>query len=243
MTDIDISNLNSNDPDHDIEVFWYSLKNAMANFYQSNKIPSRNINKWSKLLNLLKLDKKYEMIENNIRNYMSLYAIDIMKYDILNYHGNILNTNIKRWNKISKNNNFVISKNHNKILTLFDVYCYLKNKKILPDQQSENKTKKNNQINQINQVNQDKLLSKVIDELLIFFEDIELLVYFDTYSEMIKISLESNQPKVLNCIREIIGNDNFIIEINNYYPNLISDKNITSDKICKNWSALYKVNL
>ena len=93
--------LNKSDPDYSIEEFWYGFKNSMYNFYTVTHIPPRNIARWSENLNMLKVAKNYDQIENNIRNYMSLYALDVMKYEKNSgHHGNILNTNIKRWNNI-----------------------------------------------------------------------------------------------------------------------------------------------
>lgn len=97
--------MNSTDlqkPDHDIEQFWLQFKVSMNNFYTAHKskIISRNINKWSSTLNELQTQNKYNLIEKHIMDYITCYGIDIIKSGNV-YHLQLLNTNIKRWNKIS----------------------------------------------------------------------------------------------------------------------------------------------
>lgn len=89
-------------PDYEIEQFWLNFKTSMHNFYNQYKnIKSRDINKWSNTLNNLQFNKKYNMIEQYIMDYITLYGLDIIKIGC-NYHLRILNTNIKRWNKITQ---------------------------------------------------------------------------------------------------------------------------------------------
>lgn len=111
-------------PDYYIENFWLDLKVTMKNFYEQNNIKNeRPINLWSFELNTLQKKEDYNTIQNNIRNYMSLYAIDLMKFNDL-YHTGILITNIKRWDKLSTKYNFEQSesKYHNIIFLLLDIY-------------------------------------------------------------------------------------------------------------------------
>lgn len=111
-------------PDYYIEKFWLDLKVTMKNFYEQNNIKNeRPINLWSFELNTLQKKGDYNTIQNNIRNYMSLYAIDLMKFNDL-YHTSILITNIKRWDKLSTKYNFEQSesKYHNIIFLLLDIY-------------------------------------------------------------------------------------------------------------------------
>ena len=90
--------------DHDIEQFWLSFKQSMDNFYniQEHRILRRPIEKWSESLNALQKQKKYGDIEETIKHYISLYAMDLIRC-CNHYHINILNTNIKRWNKVADN--------------------------------------------------------------------------------------------------------------------------------------------
>jgi hypothetical protein len=53
--------LNKDDPDYQIEDFWYGFKNSMNNFYQSKEIQNKNIQLWSNKLNEYKKDKKYDL--------------------------------------------------------------------------------------------------------------------------------------------------------------------------------------
>ena len=90
--------------DHDIEQFWLLFKQSMLNFYgiAENRILRRPIEKWSETLNDLQKEKKYSDIEEAIHNYISLYAMDLIRC-CSHYHINILNTNIKRWNRVAAN--------------------------------------------------------------------------------------------------------------------------------------------
>ena len=115
-----------NKPDYLIENYWLSFKLSMYNFYTSNNVKPRNIELWSKKLNKLQTEMNYQQIEIEIRNYISLFAIDIMRFSPNTYHDNILLTNIKRWNKISISNNFITSPLHNKIINLFHIYTKIK---------------------------------------------------------------------------------------------------------------------
>ena len=119
--------LNKNDPDYIIELFWYGFKNSMINFYNSiNMITAINhINKWSENLNELKKLKKYQDIENYVREYITKYSFDLIKYSTATHHDEILSTNIKRWNNISSMFNFN-SNVYSKILQIFIIYLKVK---------------------------------------------------------------------------------------------------------------------
>ena len=90
-------------PDHDIEQFWLAFKKSMLNFYGQTGVramPARPVSDWSERLNRLQRTEKYETIEQNIYNFMTLYGIDLLRIGD-RYHLAILITNIKRWNKIA----------------------------------------------------------------------------------------------------------------------------------------------
>jgi hypothetical protein len=115
-----------NDPDYNIELFWYGFKQSMINFYNKQEY-YEHINMWSDILNILKKDKKYDIIELKIREYMSLYAFDLIKNNKVSYyHDDILISNIKRWNKISTNYNFNNNIVYSKILIIFMMYLEIK---------------------------------------------------------------------------------------------------------------------
>ena len=118
--------LNPNDPDYQIELFWYGLKGSMINFYKSYHISSTHMNEWSMTLNNLKKNKKYDEIERNIREYMSQYAFQLARQINSNYHDQILISNIKRWDKISGHYKFKGSEKYNKIILLFYIYNEIK---------------------------------------------------------------------------------------------------------------------
>ncbi len=95
--------MSSPKPDHDIEQFWLAFKQSMLNFYGltgEKTMPTRPISDWSERLNRLQKAAKYETIEHNIYNFMTLYGIDLLRVGD-RYHLSILITNIKRWNKIA----------------------------------------------------------------------------------------------------------------------------------------------
>ncbi len=109
-------------PDYHIEQFWFSFKTSMDNFYKEYKCSPRPIIFWSNYLNELQKIRDYHNIEINIRDYMSLYAIDLLRNNS-HYHIGILNTNLKRWNKIStKRFEFCDSKYINTVFLLLDIY-------------------------------------------------------------------------------------------------------------------------
>lgn len=148
-----------NKPDYEIEKFWYGLKNSMINFYRNKNI-KRPINNWSNKLNILQSKEQYEEIEENIRNYISLYGIDVMRHMEI-YHLNILKTNIKRWNVISTQFGFVklnSKKYYNIIFLLIDIYEKL----------------------------YDKLITK---DLIVFASEIEILLINEDFNYLIDLSV------------------------------------------------------
>lgn len=87
-------------PDYYIEQYWYQLKTSMENFYSEKHTERRNLEKWSKTLNKLKINNEYTKIEKWIMDYITCYGLDIIKSGS-GYHLSILHTNIKRWNKLT----------------------------------------------------------------------------------------------------------------------------------------------
>lgn len=154
--------------DYEIEQFWLGFKTSMKNFY-NKKLLNRPIDLWSHNLNIFQTEQKYENIEICITKYISLYALDLMRlHDIYNIR--ILNTNIKRWDKISvKYKIFSNGKNHNKgcnlITTLLDIYTILAKK--------------------------DK-----IDKII--FDQIELFIFFGDFRELIKYSKDKEIPSIID---------------------------------------------
>lgn len=87
-------------PDKDIEEYWYGLKTSVKNSFE--KECPVNLDILSKELNILQGLKKYVEIEKQIRTHIATFCYIFMKNSVNVYNCNILLTNIKRWNKISK---------------------------------------------------------------------------------------------------------------------------------------------
>jgi hypothetical protein len=118
--------MNPNDPDYMIELYWFGFKQSMINFYDTISKKCEHIIEWSNTLNKYKSNKDYMNIEDCIREYMSSYSFDLIKYSKCEYHDNILIKNIKRWNEISILFNFNKSVKHTKIIVLFMIYLQIK---------------------------------------------------------------------------------------------------------------------
>ena len=178
--------------DHEIEQFWLGFKDSMFNFYKKQLNIGRPIHQWSYYLNLLQQKKDYEKIEECIVKYISLYSIDLIRTHNA-YHMRILNTNIKRWDKIcNKSKIFVKRSNYNNgcnlIITLLDIYTILADK--------------------------DKVSQDIFDEL-------EIFIFFHDFRSLIMYAKEQNVPSIIDKllkynesifyqVKELYGLDNTI---------------------------------
>ena len=163
-------------PDYIIEDFWLNFKESMINFYIVSKIPSRPIEMWSNELNWQQALNYYSTIECNIKNYITLYAIDVMRFNSP-YHFGILNTNIKRWNSISadfKLNDNDTNKYHNIVFLLIDMYRSLVLKK-----------KPTEEVDDINEIGN-------------LFNMIELYIIYEDFTLLIKFAVDNNKPSILD---------------------------------------------
>jgi len=154
--------------DYEIEQFWLGFKTSMINFY-NDKLFTRPIQRWCDHLNILQASRQYEEIENCITKYISLFAMDLMRVDS-GYNIGILNTNIKRWDKISKRYKIFSSrtsynKGCNLITTLLDIYTILSNK--------------------------NKLDKEIFDQL-------ELFIFFGDFRVLIQYAKDSETPSVID---------------------------------------------
>lgn len=205
--------LNKEDPDYQIEDFWYGLKNSMTNFNKKCGLKDRNINLWSDKLNKYKENKNYSLIEESIKEYITLYAIDVMENEEFDecFHSSILLTNIKRWNKISNKFHFGNSEKYKNIIVLFDAYCCIKRK-----------------------------FDKNLYPILELFNEIDSLIITD-YIQLIPLCLELGQNKMLDAITTIIGDKKMFKIINDFYPKFTdnADKNTHGMKLCKRYRKLY----
>jgi len=99
--------LNTTLPDKEIEYFWLNFKHTFINNIKLKNyqiIDSDLLDEWSKNLNQLKTEKKYNQIENEIYHYLIIIAWKhLINYN--KYYYSILMTNIKRWNRIASPEN------------------------------------------------------------------------------------------------------------------------------------------
>ncbi len=159
--------------DYYIEQFWLDFKQSMNNFYFIYKILSRPINIWSNKLNELQKNHKYLLIETNIRDYISLYAIDVLRFHD-NYHMGILITNIKRWNTLAnKMNNFETTdtKYINTVFLLIDIYNSFTNK-----------------------------CTFMNDDIIYLFSTVEYYILYENFTEFIDYAIKNNKPGVIDKI-------------------------------------------
>jgi hypothetical protein len=161
--------------DYFIEQFWLDFKKSMNNFYSeiNSSNYNRPINYWSNKLNELQKTKEYNLIEINIRDYMSLYAIDLLRTFSL-YHTGILITNIKRWNTIAINSKFEMNTEHkyiNIVFLLIDIFNTFTNK-----------------------------CTTYNDELKIIFSMVELFVIYEDLTNIVDYAIKNNKPSIIDNI-------------------------------------------
>lgn len=204
LENISIPKLNPSDPDYLIEEFWYSFKYSILNFYSILKKEHTEINIWSDNLNKLKSEKKYQQIENTIRNYMSEFANDLFKYSAPEtlYYDHIFLTNINRWNKISKQFNFDNSPEYSRILYLFMIFIEIK--------EMIHKGKLQN--------DEIKIMSNLNEKT-------------NSFSELIKLAVNNSKIKILDLLKKIPDYD-LISNIKKLYPNISFDNSIKMSKLC-----------
>jgi hypothetical protein len=210
---IEQDKLNREDPDYQIEDFWYGFKNSMKNFNKKSEIKGLDVKSWSDKLNKYKEEKNYSLIEESIKVYITLFAIDVMEnedYDEC-IHSSILLTNIKRWKKISNKFHFGNCEKYTNVINLFDAFCCVKRKI-------------------------DKKLYPILD----LFTDVNNLIV-SNYIRLIPLCLELGQNKMLDAIIKNIGYKRTFKIIEDFYPNLTNngDKNTQGLKICKRFNKLY----
>lgn len=239
--------LNQNDPDYQIEDFWLGFKGSMLKFYHLVGVSSVHIKKWSNILNKIKQEKNYNLIERKIKEFICIYTIDVMKMEKLNDNTSsiLLMTNIKRWNKLSNkfsfeqtesqsnstqmqtlvNSELVNEKNINtKVFELFEIFHNIK-KKLNPKHEHILKLFKNIDIIFIDNWNDNKFEYEIIK-----FNKI-----------LISESFSNGLFKVLEFIESIIGYEQVLNCILDNFPEIsISsrDKNISWLKLYKKFSKI-----
>ena len=187
-----------NNPDAEIEEFWLSFKKSMNNFYENNKNLQRPIYYWSNVLNGYQKKQNYEKIEEHIKKYISLYAIDLLRTNN-SYYINILISNIARWNKLSNKYAFSVNEKSycNFIFVLLDIYKSLVRHSLNNREQEE--------INEI-------------------FGQFDLMLLYEDYNPLIEFALNYNKSNILDKLFEF-DKDIYSCFIETYKLNVI-DVNI-----------------
>lgn len=126
---------NCNLPDRDIELYWYGFKNTVINFYKKRLIKDDlDLYNICLLLNSLQKNKDYENIEANICNFIFRVCHKYIIHSADTYDCSLLNTQIKRWNRLSKKYSTFHEKDiyqNNKYCVLFSIYYkYLQYNKV-----------------------------------------------------------------------------------------------------------------
>lgn len=193
-------------PDAEIEAFWLQLKTSMINFYEKNENIRRPISYWSSVLNNYQKNKNYEKIEEYIKKYISLYAIDLLR-SISDYHIQILITNICRWNKLSRKFTFSTKeKNYaNFIFVLLDIYKSLLRHKLS---------------------NSERITIKEI------YGNFELMVLYQDYNQLIDYAISYKKPNILD---KLIDYESTIYDtiINDYGISIAKNVIMKGDKLLK----------
>jgi len=128
--------LKSDNPDKNIEYFWLNFKGTISSFLDVEQ--KKEIEILSKNLNKLQLEKKYIEIEEFIMHHLEKIGYEIMRQDNY-YKANLLETNIKRWKKISSKD---ITSNNNKFYNIFKLYMTFRNRDNENKQEIINKIEK-----------------------------------------------------------------------------------------------------
>lgn len=161
------TNLPVDKPDYELEEFYLSFKQSMINFYKSHTF-TRPIDDWSDRLNNLQHKKDYYQIHKLIQKIISLYAIDLMRV-CDTYNAGILETNIKRFNRISDKLDSMdkISYDSNIVFVLFNIF------KTLIKSQSNGEIKE-------------------------LFNQIDLYLIYEDYTKLITYSINNNKLSILD---------------------------------------------
>ena len=158
--------------DYELEEFYLGFKQSMINFYNQHSI-TRPIEVWSDRLNTFQDNQNYKKIHELIVKIISLYAIDIMRTCDC-YNSGILETNIKRFNRVSKqtmeDGEFtieLIEYNSNIVFLLYDIF------------RSISKTDS-------------------LEELKPLFVQVELYLLYEDYTFLIEFAMKKNRLVILD---------------------------------------------
>ena len=123
-------------PDKDIEIFWYSWKNAIQNAFRHKKdiLKLFKLNEYSHNLNSLQAINDYIGIQQIIQTYLERHVIISIENYIDSYNCNILDTHLKRWSKLTKKSSKLdkrVIRNSNYNFKLFTLYLIILNDKTI----------------------------------------------------------------------------------------------------------------
>lgn len=130
--------LAKNLPDKDIEIFWYSWKNAICNAFKKNDkvINQFKLEIYSDNLNMLQENNDYIAIQQIIQTYLERHAILCIENYIDSYNCNIVNTHLNRWSKLTKKSNKLTNnklRDSNYNFKLFSLYLIILNEKTIQE--------------------------------------------------------------------------------------------------------------
>ena len=92
--------LNSDKPDNKLEFFWLTFKDSIRDYLNETELDE--LSNVSQKLNDLQQEERYDEIEVYIKSHIEIIGYNMMsKGD--NYRINHLDTNIRRWNKLTGN--------------------------------------------------------------------------------------------------------------------------------------------
>lgn len=169
MNNIQKTKLNetNNKPDYELEEFYLNFKKSMINFYRNHTF-TRPIDDWSSRLNYLQKKKNYFEIHKLIQKIISLYAIDLMRV-CDTYNSGILDTNIKRFNRISEQLEGMetINYDYNIVFVLFNIFKTL-------------------------------IKTQSVDDLRSLFNQIDIYLIYEDYTKLITYSVDNNRLSILD---------------------------------------------
>ncbi len=175
--------------DFELEEFYLGFKQSMINFYSKHTF-KRPIDDWSRRLNKLQCLKNYKGIHKLITKIISLYAIDLMRVCDY-YNAGILDTNIKRFNRISItiDNLEKIDYDTNIVFVLFNIFKSL-------------------------------LKTQPLDEIEKLFNQVELYLIYEDYTKLITYSVKRNKLSILDklfkysneCLLQAMNIYNIIVD-------------------------------
>ena len=213
MTEIGFNVNKYMNPDIDIEKFWLGFKLSVKKYYNSKNnltltetIFFNDIDEISNKLNEFQSNNLYDKIELLIQDTIIKYCFYLVKYLAKFYYLNLANSNIKRWNKISKYPISVYENSNKHVFILFSIYHnYKKNDKNIIELESYLSELNYNFYNDYGKIIEISIkydYSSIIDKIKIVF-NIEKYVK-NKYN--IKINRCTSGSKILKKIKSISAN-------------------------------------